>query len=208
MDALRPWPEAGGREHRGTLLGRLAAVIAICACGGALATLAAADAAVHHHHTKKRVVLHGLAAPGLLAPANGAHVQQFPVLSWAGVAGAAEYEYQLSADPRFESIVLGSGPGTGTSITHNVAAALSKSATDGNYYWRVRALTAAKQPGPWSATPTLVKAWTAAPQLLGPPGDAAVTWPSVPLVLSWSAVPGATEYIVSVATDPTLSNLA
>jgi hypothetical protein len=172
-----------------------------------LVALAGAHAAGRRHHATKRARVHGLVAPTLLTPGNGSRVEQIPTLTWGGVAGASEYEYQLSADPRFNSIAIGSGPGTGTSITHNLAGALGKSTTDGTYYWRVRALTSAKNPGPWSATRSLVKAWSAAPQLLGPPSGADVTWPSLPLVLSWSAVPDATEYIVSIATDQGLSNL-
>jgi hypothetical protein len=172
-----------------------------------LESLGGAQASAPRHHARKPARVHGLTAPALLAPASGAHVQQVPTLSWNVVSGAANYEYQLSADPRFDSIALGSGPGTGTSITQNLAAALGKSIVDGTYYWRVRALTASKSPGPWSVTRTLVKAWNAAPQLLGPANGTGVSWPSVPLVLSWTAVPTATEYIVTIATDPGLSNV-
>jgi hypothetical protein len=146
-------------------------------------------------------------APAPRAPDNGAHVEQVPTLTWSAVGGAAQYEYQLSADPQFHSIAIGSGVGTGTSVTHNLAAALSKSVVDGSYYWRVRGLTAAKSPGPWSGTRTLVKNWSTAPRLLGPADGTAVTWPSVPLVLDWTPVPDATEYIVTIATDPEMSNI-
>jgi hypothetical protein len=173
----------------------------------ALAALGAAQAAVHPHAGTKHPRVHGLGAPTLQTPANGVHVEQVPPLTWSAVSGAAEYEYELSADPRFNSIVLGSGTGTGMAITHNLAAALSQSIADGTYYWRVRGLTAANKPGPWSAIRVLIKAWTSAPQPLGPANGAAVTWPSVPLVLRWGPVPGATEYIVTIATDPALSNI-
>jgi hypothetical protein len=142
-----------------------------------------------------------------VGPAASAHVLQVPTLVWSSVGGAAEYEYQISADPRFDSIVLGKGLGTGTSKTHNLAAALSKSIPDGKYYWRVRGVSAAAKPGAWSATRSLVKAWSAAPQLLGPADGTAVTWPSTPLVMSWAAVSDATEYIVTIATDPALANV-
>jgi hypothetical protein len=78
---------------------------------------------------------------------------------------------------------------------------------DGAYYWRVRGLTASKERGAWSSVGHFTKAWSAAPQLLGPASGAAITWPAVPLALGWTAVPYATEYIVTIATDPGLSNI-
>jgi hypothetical protein len=185
---------------------RISALIGVASLC-ALVALGAAQAAVHRHAATKHPRVHGLGAPSLQTPANGVRVEQIPPLTWGAVSGAAEYEYQLSADPRFNSIVLGSGLGSGTSITHNLAAALSQSVADGTYYWRVRGLTAASRPGPWSAIWAVVKAWTSAPQLLGPANGSAVTWPSVPLVLRWAPVPVATEYVVTIATDPALSNI-
>jgi hypothetical protein len=176
-------------------------------CLAALAAVSGTQAAVHHGSPAKPRAVHKLKAPGLVGPAAGARVLQVPTLVWSSVSGAAEYEYQISADPKFDSIVLGKGVGTGTSKTHNLAAALSKSIADGKYYWRVRGVSAANKAGAWSQTRTLIKAWSAAPQLLGPGDGAAVTWPSTPLVLSWTAVPNATEYIVTIATDPALSNV-
>src|ERR1700752_1508148 len=97
------------------------------------AALGSAYAAARHRVVKHRV-LHGLSAPPLLSPSNGARVQQIPALTWGSVSGAAEYEYQVAADPHFGSIVLGWGAGMGSAATHNLAATLSKSVTDGTYY--------------------------------------------------------------------------
>jgi hypothetical protein len=188
------------------MLRRLSALItAVTFC--VLVALGVAQAAVRHHAATKHPRPHALGAPRQLAPVDGAHSEQVPTLTWSAVSGASQYEYQLSADPRFNSIVLGSGSGTGTSTTHNLAAALSQAIADGTYYWRVRGVTAANKPGAWSATRTLVKNWASAPQLLGPADGGAITWPSVPLVLSWAPVPAATEYIVTIATDPAMSNI-
>jgi hypothetical protein len=186
----------------------LLAAACLCALGSVSATEAAAHRRPAHRrpaHKQRRV--HGLASPNPIAPADGAQFQQVPPLSWSAVGGAAEYEYQLSADPRFDSIVLGAGLGTGSSTTHNQAATLSKSISDGTYYWRVRGLTAAHEPGAWSRTRTFVKAWTEAPHLVGPADGSSIVWPSVPLVLRWTPVAYATEYIVTIATDPALSNV-
>src|SRR5271165_737903 len=97
------------------------------ACSYTLGTVSATQAAVHrrakvkHAKTLKHTKIHGLAGPGLLTPADGAHVQQIPTLSWNAVSGAAEYEYQIAADHRFDSIVLGTGTGMGTATTYNLA---------------------------------------------------------------------------------------
>jgi hypothetical protein len=191
--------------RRGT---SLLLVLTLSVLGAVTATHAAMLghlAAAKHHKKSPPHKLHGLSAPRLVAPANGARVQQLPALMWSAVGGASEYEYQVAADPHFHSIVLGSGPGRGTSTTHNLAAALGQSLPDGSYYWRVRGLTASKEPGPWSATRAIGKD-TEAPRLLAPANGSAISWPAVPLVLSWTAVPGATEYIVTIATDERLSN--
>src|SRR5438477_8840128 len=79
-----------------------------------------------------------LRAPNLASPADGAHVQQLPAITWNAVRGAATYEYEISADSRFNSIVLGKGTGRGIGRTHNLAAALDKVVPDGTYYWHVR----------------------------------------------------------------------
>lgn len=167
-------------------------LLAVLTLVAALAATGAADAATLH-------------APKLASPANGVRVQQLPAISWNAVRGAAEYEYQVAADPRFNSIVLGKGSGKGTSLTHNLAATLSKTVPDGTYYWRVRGVTAKDKVGVWSRARKIVKRWTTAPQLTGGNG-AGVAWPTTPLVLRWSSVANATKYIVSIATDPALSN--
>jgi hypothetical protein len=115
-------------------------------------------------------------------------------------------EFELSADPRFRSIALGSGFGTGAFRTHVTAATIDKSVPDGTYYWRVRGITASDGSGAWSPTRRIFKAWTIAPAILGPDAGS-VSWPADPLVLRWSAVPYATKYLVWLATDPGLSNL-
>jgi hypothetical protein len=168
-------------------------LLAVVLLVAALAATGAADAATLH-------------APKLASPANGARVQQLPAISWNAVRGAAEYEYQVAGDSRFNSIVLGKGPGNGASLTHNLAATLGKTVSDGTYYWRVRGVTAKDKVGAWSRVRKIVKRWTTPPQLTGGNG-AGVAWPATPLVLRWSSVKYATKYIVSIATDPALSNI-
>jgi hypothetical protein len=147
-----------------------------------------------------------LRAPALVSPGNGSRVQQLPAINWNAVRGAAAYEYQVAADPRFNSIALGRGAGKGTGQTYNLSATLDKTVPNGTYYWRVRGLTAKDKVGSWSRVRRIVKSWSTAPQITGGNG-VAVSWPSQTLVLRWSSVPYANKYIVSVATDPALSNL-
>ncbi|MBW3606964.1 MAG: hypothetical protein KY463_01190 [Actinobacteria bacterium] len=146
-----------------------------------------------------------LKAPGLEAPAAGSSVEGLPTFKWRSVKGAAHYEFQLSADARFGSIVLGKGAGRGSQRTRNTAATLTKSVPDGKYHWRVRAISKRDRAGRWSSTRTVTKAWKTAPSLLSPAADAPIAWPSAPLVLRWSPVHHATKYLVTIATDPSLA---
>lgn len=146
-----------------------------------------------------------LRAPALASPAPSAKVDALPTFTWGAVRGAAMYEFQLSDDAGFRSIVLGRGAGRGAQQTRNTAATLDKSVPDGNYFWRVRAITASDRVGSWSRPRSLTKAWTPAPVLLGPVEGEQVSWPATPLMLRWSAVSRAAKYIVTIATDPSLA---
>jgi hypothetical protein len=145
-----------------------------------------------------------LKAPALSQPPAGATVESVPTFTWGRVNNADHYEFQLSADSRFGSIALGKGAGRGSFSTRNLAATTSKSIPDGDYYWRVRAVSPNKAAGNWSATRHLVKAWRT-PPILEAANPLDVSWPALPLVLRWSAVPHATTYQVVIATDESLS---
>jgi len=139
-----------------------------------------------------------LRAPALDAPANEAAVEASPTFTWGSVKNAASYEFQLAADQQFGSIAQ-------TIKTKNTAATLKGTLIDGTYYWRARAVSAGKKAGRWSSVREVVKRWKTTPELLSPTTDFGAVWPTSPLVLSWSAVPHATEYIVVVATDASLA---
>ena len=47
-----------------------------------------------------------LRAPALQSPAASASVESVPTFTWGAVKGAAEYEFQISDDAKFNSIVL------------------------------------------------------------------------------------------------------
>jgi hypothetical protein len=148
-----------------------------------------------------------LKAPGLNSPASSASVEGMPTFTWRAVSGAASYEFQLSDDQRFNSLVLGRGKGKGSQSTRNTAATLDKTVPDGNYFWRVRAIDRKDRVGKWSKARGLTKAWKSAPRLEGPADEFAVSWPSLPLMLRWTPVPHASKYLVTIATDPSLAQL-
>lgn len=145
------------------------------------------------------------APPAPALPADGTTVESVPAFSWKKARGAARYEFQLSADANFGSIVLGQGKGSFTTL--NTAATIAKSLPDGTYFWRVRGINAKGDAGRWSEERRLVKSWSTSPMLLGPGSDTAVTFPTTPLILRWSAVPRAFKYNVYIATDPGLGSL-
>jgi hypothetical protein len=147
-----------------------------------------------------------LAAPGQVSPADGARVQAMPSFSWKPVRGAVRYEFQLSADPNFKSIVLGQG--NGSYQTPNTFASVNKAVANGSYYWRVRAIDSRDRVGRWSRVWSIDKDWTDAPQLLGPVNGESVSYPRTPLVLRWQPVPNAFKYVVRIATDPSLAHSA
>jgi hypothetical protein len=147
----------------------------------------------------------GLATPTPVAPANGLSVDAPPAFSWAAVAGADRYEFQLAADSGMNSPVLGRGEDQFT--TRNTRATVKKTFPNGTYWWRVRALEKNGTPGPWTAPRSIVKAWTSAPALQSPSQGAIMVHPTHPLVLRWSPVPRAAKYIVSIGTDPSLGTI-
>ena len=160
---------------------------------------ASSAAAAPHRAPAKR------GAPRQLSPADGARVAAVPSFSWAPVRGAAKYEFQLSADREFKSIVA---QGAGFAQVANRFATVDKTLADGTYHWRVRAIDRRGRAGRWSRVRAVLKSWGTRPALLSPGNGAAVTFPRTPLVLRWAAVPYAYKYLVTIATDPSLANSA
>jgi hypothetical protein len=147
-----------------------------------------------------------LPAPSVSAPADGATVESFPAFTWKAVKHADRYQVQIAADARFTAPAGVFGASNALFTTTSTAATASKSASDGTYYWRVRALRPTGTTGRWSKARRLTKAWTTPPALQGADG-LAVSWPGQPLLLRWSAVPQAVRYQVTIATDASMSNV-
>lgn len=179
--------------HRRAFL-RTSLALCLALLAGAFAVLA--DASVAHARLK---------APALASPADDQQVSSVPAFTWNRVKRADRYEFMLSADANFGSIVLGRNRGSFT--TKNLAATVNSSLPDGTYWWRVRAISAKSEAGPWSARRSLRKVWAPAPAALGPQEGGTVLFPQSPLVLRWSAVPRAFKYRVYLGTDPGLGSL-
>jgi hypothetical protein len=141
-----------------------------------------------------------LVAPAPVGPSAGVAVDSLPAFRWNPVTGADHYEFELAADPGFNSTLS-------VVNTKNTRAALKKVIPNGTYHWRVRAVASGGALGTWSASRTLEMKWTAQPALLAPSDQATISYPQDALRLRWSPVPGAAKYEVKVATDPNLGSL-
>src|SRR3954452_18886576 len=119
-----------------------------------------------------------IATPKLLSPAPNAVVQAVPPFAWAPVAGADQYEFQISADAGFNSPVIGKNEDH--FFTKNTRATLKSAIPNGTYYWRVRSVTKGGAVSVWTPPTALKKAWTAAATLQAPAGGAGLAFPFDP----------------------------
>jgi hypothetical protein len=131
------------------------------------------------------------AAPGPDQPSAGL-VRITPYMRWAAVPGAAYYETQVAPADQFASPVFRSLNFPATTITPGAAGVLP----DDGYEWRVRAMDAAKNPGPWVTVSYFDKAWVA-PVVTAPADGATVD----SLHLRWDPVPGAESYQVQISDE-------
>jgi protein-S-isoprenylcysteine O-methyltransferase Ste14 len=139
-----------------------------------------------------------LKAPKLVAPAAGVRSDGVPWFGWAAVAGAAQYEFQIAADPGMNAPVLGAT--ADRFFTKNTRATLKKSLPDRTYWWRVRAATEKGEVSSWTSPRAFTKTMPA-PNLTSPVGGIPVSFPATPLKLEWSPVDRAVKYIIAIAAD-------
>jgi len=165
----------------------------------AFAAGAAAIAATRDGQDPVEARAAALAAPRLISPAGDAAVDSVPPFTWRAVRHADLYEFQIAADSRFRSTLA-------SFATRNTSATIDETLFDGTYYWRARAVNAAGTAGNWSATRSVRKRWPGDPVLLSPAPDAAISYPSVPLVLRWAPAAHAAKYEVAISTAPSLAN--
>jgi large repetitive protein len=146
-----------------------------------------------------------LAPPTPLTPGDGVTVDSVPAFGWQAVARADRYEWEISADPGFNSPVLGSS--YDHFFTKNTRATLKKVIPNGTYWWHVRAVAADGSVSPWSPGHSFVKGWARSPDLTFPEDGATFVYPRDHFRLAWEPVAGAWHYLVTVATDPGLSSI-
>ncbi len=134
--------------------------------------------------------------------------RQLPIFTWAPVKGVDHYEFQLSADKGFNSTVKTNG---GTQSTKNTAVTIPTAIASGTYWWRIRAVTAASATSAWTKGRSFKLGWAPVLNVTGPADGTAFQIPpaslSQALVLRWAPMPGAAQYLVSIATDPLLASM-
>jgi hypothetical protein len=138
--------------------------------------------------------------PEPIGPPDGQEVPFLPAFAWNGVAGAARYQFQLAADPNFNSPLFNIS-------TRNTRATPEKTVPNGLYYWRVASIDSGGSVSNWSAVMSIEKLWAETPTLSTPADEATVSFPADPLVLRWNPVPGAAKYRVFLARDEALASL-
>ena len=148
------------------------------------------------------VAMLAFAAPGygaLTAPIATTTTTGVPVpaFHWTAVSGADHYVFELDSGNAIGTPLM-------TITTKNTEATLTQTIADGPYTWRVRAVTATSTNGPWSTPVNWSKAGTG-PTLVSPAANATVTYPT-PVVLHWTPVDGAFQYVVSLSSSADMSN--
>jgi hypothetical protein len=138
--------------------------------------------------------------PNPTGPPDGQEVPFLPAFAWDSVAGAARYQFQLAADPNFNSPLFNIS-------TRNTRATPEKTVPNGTYYWRVASIDSSGSVSNWSPVMSIVKLWAETPTLSTPLDEATISFPDDPLVLRWNAVPGAAKYRVFLARDEDLGSL-
>lgn len=124
---------------------------------------------------------------------GGAAVTQVdhqPYLTWGGLPGATEYEFQIAPADQFGT------PAFSVIHDHTTFGSPAPWAVlpDDSYQWRVRARDPKGNPGPWSTPGAFTKSWYQA--VPAAPADGAAV---DELFFQWNAVPGAEAYQVQVS---------
>ena len=143
---------------------------------------------------------YALAAPALIAPANGSTTTvvdtpplAIPEFKWTAVSDATSYRLQVSNAIGFNTTIVDLTT-PNTTYTHTSADAFS----DGTWYWRVR--VEAPSIGDYSGIWSFTKQWAApanAPALISPAAGETIDFYDDP-IFSWSPVTGAARYKLQI----------
>lgn len=135
-------------------------------------------------------------APALTYPAHEAIAQDTVLtLAWGVGLGASTYEVQVSLSSNFSALF----PVAPASERTALLTQLEPSRT---YYWRVRGLNAAAEPGAWSSVFRFqTRAMSPAGVVLVSPAHEATGVTRLP-TLTWTAAARATAYVLQMSTSP------
>jgi hypothetical protein len=145
------------------------------------------------------------AAPAPVGPADGASVTIPFAISWTAPgdpAAVGGYHWQVSRTPDFATVLERNPVQLSDTTTSDVVSGLP----DGGYFWRVQAVSRAQEPGPWSAPRSVVVTGAGAgvpgTPVLAPPRGGPQFHVNENITFSWTAVPGAVDYVLQESTDP------
>ncbi|KPL71305.1 hypothetical protein ADM99_11425 [Leptolinea tardivitalis] len=135
------------------------------------------------------------AAPALKLPAVNVLINA-PTFSWAAVTNAATYDIEIDTDTSFASTDYLSE--TGLTALSYTPPGLSP---DGGWFWRVRAVNAFNEAGPWSParTFTLDTKGPDAPSLTSPVSD--ILTNNTKPTFTWKTTPTGVKYQIEFSTD-------
>jgi hypothetical protein len=137
-----------------------------------------------------------LLAPQLLSPTNMA--TNIPIvgtnLTWQAASGALSYDWEISTDMAFTTVVSGN-----TGLLNTLLSSLTNATT---YYWHVRSVNITDSSS-WSNTFsfTTESAFVLLPPQLISPSNLATGIPIVGTNLTWQAASGALSYDWEISTD-------
>jgi len=137
--------------------------------------------------------------PTLVAPANNdVDVPLSGTFSWNSVAGATEYQIQVSEVSDFSTTVVDVSNISSTSYNY------ANLTNNTDHYWRVRGYKAG-QPGVWSDTWSFKTIKLLPPDLVSPVNNKIDVYFDV--TLDWNAANQATAYDVQIATDNAFTHI-
>ena len=140
-------------------------------------------------------------APGPLSPAAGASVTAPFTISWSAVSdpsGIVAYNWEASTSSTFSTIAAHNSTNGATQDTVSGLA-------NGTYFWHVQSVNGSFTQSAWSAARTFsitgVSAGGLAAPNMGPTKGYATFHPLEVMTFNWSAVTGASTYLLQAATD-------
>ena len=147
-------------------------------------------------------------APSPISPADGSIVTQPFIISWTAVSdpsGIAAYNWQVSSSSAFTSVLL-------QSSTNGAAQDTVSGLADGTYFWRVQAVSGDFVSGAWSQPSSFTVNGTGAGSpgapSLAPTQGYSTFHPFEVMTFNWSAVAGASSYVLQYSTDPSFPVLS